>query len=183
MTSEAFRDHWSGAPPIGSLNIKIIPDANARALALQAGDLDMLYLLPLEMLKNFGPEFETMSVPPPIFTTSGRTTRARPSTTGRSRTTSLALDRAALLKVAMDGQGAVATGMFPPNQGVDAVAIQSTDVNKAKQMLDQAGWTMGTDGVRAKDGKTLVYALLLPWSRRTDTPRGRHPGATETARL
>lgn len=35
----------------------------------------------------------------------------------------------------------------------------ATDVEKAKQVLDQAGWTAGPDGVRAKDGVPLKIAF------------------------
>ena len=33
------------------------------------------------------------------------------------------------------------------------------DVNKAKQLLDEAGWKAGSDGIRAKDGKRLEILL------------------------
>lgn len=34
------------------------------------------------------------------------------------------------------------------------------DMNKAKQMLDDAGWKVGSDGIRVKDGKKLTFKYL-----------------------
>ncbi len=33
------------------------------------------------------------------------------------------------------------------------------DPKKAKQMLDDAGWKKGSDGIRAKDGKKLSFSM------------------------
>ena len=46
----------------------------------------------------------------------------------------LAIDRAALLTVGLAGQGAVASGMFPPDQGVENVAMQTTDAADISSM-------------------------------------------------
>src|SRR5262249_57952715 len=54
--------------------------------------------------------------------------------------TALAVDRSALLTVGLAGQGSVAAGMFPPDHGVDALAIQTTHPARAKHVLDAAGW-------------------------------------------
>ncbi len=43
---EPFKDHWSGIPPIAKITMKFVADPNARILALQSGDTDMLYNFP-----------------------------------------------------------------------------------------------------------------------------------------
>jgi len=42
---------------------------------------------------------------------------------------------------------------------VDLSAKLAFDLEKAKQLLDEAGWTSGSDGLRHKDGKTLSLTL------------------------
>jgi peptide/nickel transport system substrate-binding protein len=42
------------------------------------------------------------------------------------------------------------------------------DLNKANQLLDQAGWAKGPDGIRAKDGKKLSFTL---WTNAGNTVR------------
>jgi peptide/nickel transport system substrate-binding protein len=42
---------------------------------------------------------------------------------------------------------------------VEVVDAQFTDVARAAQLLDQAGWRIGSDGVRAKGGARLAFTL------------------------
>ncbi|MHB8645403.1 MAG: ABC transporter substrate-binding protein, partial [Thermomicrobiales bacterium] len=162
MTLEAFADHWAGAPPIAKITVTKLTDQNARALALQSGDLDMIYGIPPEIVKNFGSGFESWSVPSRQVDILQPLNFTKPPFDDPKvrQALALAIDRKSLLTVALDGQGAVATGMFPPNSGVDVVTLQSTDVNQAKQLLDQAGWQIGSDGIRSKGGTRLTAKLI-----------------------
>src|SRR5207253_195797 len=36
------------------------------------------------------------------------------------------------------------------------------DPDKARSLLDQAGWPAGPDGIRRKDGKPLAFTLIVP---------------------
>jgi peptide/nickel transport system substrate-binding protein len=38
--------------------------------------------------------------------------------------------------------------------------VYNYDPEKAKQMLDAAGWTVGSDGIRAKDGQRFSFTIL-----------------------
>ena len=172
MTLEAFADHWAGAPPIAKITVTKLTDQNARALALQSGDLDMVYGVPPEIVKNFGNGFESWSVPSRQVDILQPLSFTKPPFDDPKvrQALALAIDRASLLKVALDNQGAVATGMFPPNAGVDVVALQSTDVNRAKQLLDEAGWQAGGDGIRSKSGTRLSASLISYPARGEITP-------------
>ena len=161
LVLEPFRDHWAGVPPIAKITVRNVADANTRALALQSGDVNALYGLPPEAIKTFGGDIEAVAIP------SGRVhfltfNVNRPPFSDRvvREATTLALDRAALNTVTLDGKGAAATGMFPQGIGFDVVPLQGTDVNRAKQLLDDAGWKTGPDGVRVKDGKRLSFTIL-----------------------
>ncbi|RJF55803.1 ABC transporter substrate-binding protein [Serratia inhibens] len=74
------------------------------------------------------------------------------------------LDRQKLITVVYQGYGTVANQPISPvswaydPQGINPYAY---DVNKAKQLLDQAGWKPGADGIRQKDGKKLELTLLV----------------------
>ena len=47
--------------------------------------------------------------------------------------------------------------------GYDAAKdVSTTDPEKAKKVLEDAGWKMGEDGIRAKDGQKLQVVLLIP---------------------
>jgi peptide/nickel transport system substrate-binding protein len=73
----------------------------------------------------------------------------------------MALDRAALAKVE---DGEVADGLTlnatNPCPRLAPDAAPGHDPATAGQLLDEAGWTKGPDGVRAKDGKRLSLSVL-----------------------
>jgi peptide/nickel transport system substrate-binding protein len=161
MTLEAFPDHWMGTPPIFRIVFTVVPDASARANALLSGAADMVYGLPPEQASRLPPAaYEVSSVPSKklVFLQFNLT---RPPFDDRKvrQATSLAIDRRALVDKVMGGQGAAATSLFPSYTGVGVVPIQTTDVARAKQLLDEAGWRMGPDGVRSKEGRRLAVTV------------------------
>ena len=54
------------------------------------------------------------------------------------------------------GNGAYVRG----EEKVDGATYYDYDVEKAKQILDDAGWTVGSDGIREKDGQKLSIKFL-----------------------
>jgi peptide/nickel transport system substrate-binding protein len=140
-------------------------------LALQSGDIDLLTGLPLEMLGSLSSEFERPVVPglrvqyvilnhtKPIFT--DRAVR---------EAMSLAIDRTVLNQVGFDGRSKPVASIFPSVEGLEVVQAQTTDAGKARQILDQAGWAAGSDGVRSKDGHRLSFTLISYPQRGDLTP-------------
>jgi peptide/nickel transport system substrate-binding protein len=68
----------------------------------------------------------------------------------------LLVDRASVEKY-IYGRTGIATGNFlnNPQRFVSKNTHWEFNIEKANQLLDQAGWQRGTDGMRAKDGKRL----------------------------
>jgi peptide/nickel transport system substrate-binding protein len=172
LALEAFPEHWAGPPPIRKITAKLVQDPNARVLGLQSGDLDLLYRLPPGAAQGLGPDIET------LVRSSTRVNMlvlncTRPPFSDRMvrEATSLGIDRAALNQVGLDGLGTVATGLFPPDAGVEVVDAQFTDPGRAAQLLDQAGWRIGSDGVRIKDGVRLAFTIYsYPSANAENTP-------------
>lgn len=76
-----------------------------------------------------------------------------------------ALDLEQLRNVVTSGDGSPGTGLAiiaPAACEYDAVgdSLPSTDVAAAESTLDDAGWTVGSDGVREKDGQRLALTFL-----------------------
>jgi peptide/nickel transport system substrate-binding protein len=74
----------------------------------------------------------------------------------------MAIDRQAMIDAILDGFGEVATGPVAPMLGAlysDDVRTYPYDPEAAGALLDEAGWTLGADGVRAKDGERLVFDM------------------------
>jgi peptide/nickel transport system substrate-binding protein len=70
----------------------------------------------------------------------------------------LLIDRDSIQKF-IYGRGGVATASFvnQPSQFKSSKLKYAFDIDKANKILDDAGWKMGADGIREKDGKKLKY--------------------------
>ena len=166
-----FTDHWGGTPPIAQIGIRYVPDPNARILALQSGDVDMLYNFPPEAIKGFGGDIVATATP------SGRVdlinlSLDHPPFDDRAvrEAMSIAIDRGTLNTVGLDGRGTPLNTLFPTGVGYETVPLQGTDVARAQQLLDGAGWAVGGDGIRAKGGQRLAFTLLSYPGRAQLTP-------------
>jgi peptide/nickel transport system substrate-binding protein len=74
------------------------------------------------------------------------------------------LDRQKLIDVVYQGYGVVATEPVAPISwayNIDGVNSYKYDAAQAKKLLDEAGWKVGSDGIRLKDGKRLELTLLV----------------------
>ncbi len=74
-----------------------------------------------------------------------------------------ALDRDAMVKRILLGHGSVAQGTMPTlswaYQPEKLTTKFTYDTKKAEQLLDEAGWKKGADGIRAKDGKRFSFSM------------------------
>lgn len=76
------------------------------------------------------------------------------------------IDIETLFKQVLDSQGTLATSFIPasyPDWHLrdDHDVIMGYDVEAAKQKLDAAGWTEGSNGIREKDGEKLALTILI----------------------
>ncbi len=171
LLADAFVKHWGGPPPLAKLELRLVKDPQARALALQSGDIDLLQGLPPELVQGLAGDIERAVTPSTRVDYVMLNTARLPFSDQTVRAgAAFGIDRAALNTVGLNGVGAPATNLFPPLPGIEVVSAQTTDVNQAKQALDAAGWKPGGDGVRAKDGKRLALTLLSYPNRPELTP-------------
>jgi peptide/nickel transport system substrate-binding protein len=77
------------------------------------------------------------------------------------------LDRQKYVDARFRGYGKVANIPSSPflwsytEEGINPLTF---DIEKAKQLLDQAGWQVGSDGIREKDGQKLTINYLTRWA-------------------
>jgi peptide/nickel transport system substrate-binding protein len=74
----------------------------------------------------------------------------------------LAIDRRALVRESLQGLGEPLASLVLPHSWAFDSTLQGTgayDPAKARQLLDTAGWKLGADGIRARDGVTLTVVL------------------------
>ncbi len=159
---------FRGEPALDQYIYKIVKDRTVLAQVLKTGEVDFGPLTPalydemskqpnLNALKydSFSFFFYAYQLDPT------KTTLFQEKAVRQALT--YALDREAMLKAIRFGLGVVGAGTEPTLSWAyapDKITTKYTyDPAKANQLLDQAGWVKGADGIRAKDGKKLSFTL------------------------
>lgn len=158
--------YWDGAPGLSSLTIKFVPEATARVQAVQAGEADIAIYMPTSVQRTLAGRNDAYFVtgPPNGTTFSLQINNARaPYDDPLVRKALLAAtDYRALAEDVLDGLAEVATSSMTAGAPY-VLPLQVSDMEKAKALLEEAGWTTdggGAGGTRAKDGKKLTLDML-----------------------
>ncbi len=75
-----------------------------------------------------------------------------------------AVDREGMVQALLFGNGAATYGPFPTPDRYYEPAVEELnnyDVDEANRVLDAAGWTMGDDGVRTRNGTRLEFEFMV----------------------
>ena len=77
-----------------------------------------------------------------------------------------AINRDEIVEFVMFNQATAAEGYLPPamlgaTPREQTLPLVKYDPDQAQALLDEAGWTMGSDGVREKDGQKLSFVIYL----------------------
>jgi peptide/nickel transport system substrate-binding protein len=76
-----------------------------------------------------------------------------------------AIDRKQIVSTSLLGYGTPGSTIIPPvtgNWSDSAIKSPQFDLTKANQLLDQAGFKMGSGGVRMANGHPMSYTVILP---------------------
>jgi peptide/nickel transport system substrate-binding protein len=165
ITFEANPDYWGGAPKTKNVVFKIVPDNSARVVALESGDLDFVQspVSPQDVtrLQSEG-KFAVERIPAAGYTYINLNC-ADPilSDVKVRQALSYLVNREDITSSIYKGIGKVAKGPIPPGMWAytEDLPTYTYDPAKAAQLLDEAGWKLGADGKRAKDGKPLKITV------------------------
>ena len=164
--------YWNAAKAAQSSGITFfyLPDANARILALQSGDLDAITEVPRESVaqvaaagfvveKSAVGAYEAM-----LLTVRGTDTYTETKDPVLRKAIAMAVDRKSIVDVVWEGNAEYGRTMVPPAVlGKAAEGIKGGpkfDLAGAKALLEGAGYVAGSDGMRSKDGKALELTLV-----------------------
>jgi len=173
---EAFPGYFLGKPKIAEVIYKTIPDTNTLATQVQTHEVDLGWNLPAAQygrvkdtpgVKVITPvvyiyDHVDFNLKRPLF----QDVRVR-------RALTYAIDRASLLAKVQHGLGELSDTFLDPTLQPDAqdpnIMKYPFDPEKAKALLDEAGWKAGADGIRAKNGQRLSFEI----STQTESSTGR----------
>jgi peptide/nickel transport system substrate-binding protein len=146
----------------------VVPEASVRAIALETGDADSSAWplvteddLRLAETGDFT-TFVTSNVAVNHFPLNNTNPKLADK---RVRQAMLhAIDRQTVIDDIFSGAAQLATANLSPAMGdyyTADVAEYPYDVERAAALLDEAGWTLGSDGIRAKDGEPLSFVCTV----------------------
>ena len=152
--------HFPDAGALPSITLQKMSDGQTLALALRSGEVDMAFHLPVETLPLIAadPSLTVKSFPVGYQYMMWMNTR-RPALadTRVRKAIDLAISREDLVAAARAGK--LATGAYAATYPLALAEPIVADPAAANALLDEAGWQMGPDGVRAKDGERLELSL------------------------
>lgn len=162
--------YWGAAPALEQIDYRYIPDHNARALALETGEVDfVVHLLPSDVTRmQANEDFKVYMAPSAglyygAFNAGENSVLHDPKV---RKAVNLLVDREILVKGALDGIGKPAWTFFPPEfpWAAPEISAYTFDPEQAGELLQQAGYEKsGTSW--EKDGTPLTLRILSYSSR------------------
>lgn len=165
ITLEKNEEYFKGEPKIDEVVFKIVPDDNAKAMQMQSGELDLALLTPKDaqmfadqegytcydmktsdyrgILFNFANEYwtENKDIIPAVC---------------------YGIDREAIIQSVLLGQGMTAYGPLQRNiYNNENVEHYDYNPEKAKEVLENAGCTMGEDGFYYRNGEKIGFVISV----------------------
>ena len=158
------------------LVIKIVPEDSSRVAAMMAGQFDITHQFPAQFIAQAkaAPMLQVQEAKPnfQLLYFGFKTTRPMVADRRVREAMSIAINRAELAKAILLGNADPAfTDVDPDALDFDPKTrdIVKEDLERAKKLLDEAGWKPGADGVREKDGLKLQPKVYF--TQAGNTPR------------
>ncbi|HZG86885.1 nickel ABC transporter substrate-binding protein [Paenibacillus sp.] len=173
LALERYEGYWDGPAKLDGAAVRFNEDGNVRALALQSGEADIAWALPAESI-------ETIQSSDRLRVDSNASLRVhlllynqrRPAMKELAvrKALHLLLDRESAANDIMLGHAAPANGPFHPGLpfGSDAPA-PAHNIEEAKRLLAEAGYTPDANGMLSKAGERLSLELIT-YAARPELP-------------
>jgi len=149
------------------LNIKIVPEDASRVAAIMGGQFDLTHQVPLQFIAQVkaAPNLTVQEAQPnfQLMYYGYKITRPMVSDKRVREAMNIAINRADIVKGVMLGNAEPALTFVDPKAldfAEKTKGVIKEDVERAKQLLDEAGWKVGSDGIREKDGMKLAPRVL-----------------------
>lgn len=176
---EANPDYWGDdKPQVAGITFRFYPDPTSRLLALQAGEVDLIIDVPRQsatQVEASGNRLETSKVGAYeafYINIHG----SEPYDLGQNpvirEAVAAAIDKDGVVSGAWQGNAEPGQTMIPPailgGAGEQLIEGVGFDPERARQLLEEDGWTVGDGDVRTKEGRTLSLTLVSGFPSASD---------------
>lgn len=162
-------NYWGEKPKVASVKWKVMPDHQTILLALQKGEIDLIFgadgdMIDIDSFKaleeqgKYKTEISKPIASRAILLNSNKPIVEDPKVREAFQ---YAIDKKSITDEILNGSESVANTLLSPTVPYSDVdlKIKEFDLAKANQLLDEAGWTVGKDQYRTKDGKKLELSI------------------------
>ncbi|MDS0526889.1 nickel ABC transporter substrate-binding protein [Clostridium sp. SHJSY1] len=165
---EVNENYWGEKPKIKKITVKVIPDNQTRILALEKGEIDLIYgknMIDADAVNKYK-DNDAFEVELSEATSTRQIVLNTTDEILKDTNVRKALQHATDKKSISDG---VFYGIEKPADTLFSETTRYCDINlipyeydkdKANSMLEKSGWKLGSDGIREKDGRKLELSLL-----------------------
>ncbi|GEM_PF-4206636 len=160
LSLDAVPDAWHGASKLAGVDVRFIVDPQARLAALKTGEIDLMLYPAADSVAQIkatpGLHFKLAMAGP------GRTfwymNHKKPplDDVNVRKACALGIDRKQIAEQVLNGLYQASDSWYPSYVPWRVANIR-TDVAEAKRLLEQSGWTMGSDGIRRKSDQRLSF--------------------------
>ena len=175
-------NYWQeGLPYLDEIIYRVVPDANTRAIMLEAGEVDVAGFLSIQDMERlkFNPDINILAGVSSRYYYLAINLSNPPLDDVRIRKAlNHAVDKETMARTIFMGYAEPAKAFLvtPAVSGYTEAGYYEYDPERAKALLDEAGWVdTNGNGIRDKGGKELVLTLR--------TRKGVTPGDIETAEM
>ena len=179
LVVKAFPQYHGDKPVYDSITYTYVGDPAGRVAALQGGQANIIDAVPVEQAKQLAGKSGVSLVNIPGLQCFGiGLNQNHQFLTDKNVRQALnyAIDKEAIVSSLFRGYATVMNSPLAPNTtGHAECGKYQVSADKAKDMLKSAGFTAGSDGILAKDGKRF--------SLRLRTPDGMYPNDTRVAQV
>ncbi|WP_332629823.1 peptide-binding protein [Halalkalibacter flavus] len=160
----AFEDYFAGRPNLDKVTFRVFADTNAELLAFETGEIDWMILPATELATAETYDHGRISSVLALrYDYIGWNNDRAPFDDVRVRQAlTMAIDRQLIVDEIMDGRGEVAHAPASPLSWAypDGVTEFDYDPEGALELLAEAGWEPGADGILEKDGEKFSFEIL-----------------------
>lgn len=169
ISVERNPDYWGEEAALDALTFRFFPEDSSRLLALEAGEIDVAFETPRDdvaSLEDAGFEiaesevgayralFANIHGEEPHDLLGDETVR---------KAVAMGIDREGIVEDVLNGLATTDQTFVPPEvlgEHADRIEGFEHDPDAARELLEDAGWQEGPDGVRERDGRPLSLTLV-----------------------
>ncbi|WP_341487429.1 ABC transporter substrate-binding protein [Pararhizobium sp. A13] len=154
----------TGPAHLDTITYKLVSEPSLRVAAVQSGQADVAYNASPQELESLKSEGLTVATPRYLGFVNGWAinTKLAPYDDVKVRQALQAgINRQEIIDTVYTPDWKLATSFIQSNVpgAADQSALLAYNPEKAEELLDEAGWKKGADGIRVKDGKPLLLTL------------------------